>query len=37
VGLSISKRDYKMHKLPLKLAAAAWLIVLSTGAFAQAK
>jgi hypothetical protein len=27
----------QMHKLPMKLAAAAWLIVLSTGAFAQAK
>ncbi len=26
-----------MHRLPMKLAAAAWLIALSTGAFAQAK
>ena len=26
-----------MRKLPMKLAAAAWLIAFSTGAFAQAK
>jgi hypothetical protein len=30
------KKRLQMHRLPMKLAAAAWLIAFSTGAFAQA-